>query len=370
MRILVISNMFPTKEVPAFGIFVKNQVDALAKHGHDVQVAAIKNAKMGKVNVLKKYSMWMLGALRRLLQKKSPYDIVHAHYAFPSGLIARWFKKRFGIPYVVTCHGGDLNKMAKKGAFFRKQTTRILEDAAHVIVVGHDLEKQVIHDYHIPPEKVSVISMGVDRSVFYERSKTETREHLTLSPDSKHLLFVGNLIKEKGIGDLIEAFVRLQKDVPEAVLHVVGQPKQEGYYNELRQRVHDLQAEDAVHFHGAKPQKEVAEWMSAVDVFVLPSHIEGFGLVAVEAMACGTPVVGTDTGGLSHLLKNDAGVLAEPQSPPSLAQALKHVLEDERLYGRLIQNGRKQAELHDSESTTKKVIRIYEEAQQRNGERQ
>ncbi|MFB4165193.1 glycosyltransferase family 4 protein [Alteribacillus sp. JSM 102045] len=369
MRILVISNMYPSHEAPTFGIFVKNQVKALSKQGNQVGVAAINNPKMGKKNVLKKYSAWLLGTARRLAFGGKAYDVVHAHYAFPSGLLARWFRRRYGTPYVVTCHGGDLNKMARKGAFFRKQTERILHDAAHVIVVGRDLEQQVIHDFNVPKDRVSVFSMGVDRAVFYPRPKEEIQKLLKLSQDKKHLLYVGNIIEEKGIGDLIEAAASLRENVPEAVLHVVGQPKQEEYFEKLKQRIGELNLTEHVNFHGPKSQTEVADWMSAADVFVLPSHTEGFGLVAVEAMACETPVVGTDTGGLTHLLADDAGAIAEPQNPASLAEKMQQVLEEESYKKQLVENGKQQAEANDAEQITAKVINIYQEAQQRQGEK-
>ncbi|SDH62914.1 glycosyltransferase family 4 protein [Alteribacillus bidgolensis] len=368
MRILVISNMYPSHAAPTFGIFVKNQVEALSKQGNEVDVAAINNPKMGKKNVLKKYSSWLLGAAKRLAFGGKSYDVVHAHYAFPSGMIARWFHRRYGIPYVVTCHGGDLNKMAKKGAFFQKQTERILRDAAHVIVVGRDLEEQVLHHFHVPEEKVSVFSMGVNRKVFYPRPQEEMREMLKLSPDQKHLLYVGNIIEEKGIGDLIEALALLRENMPETVLHVVGQPKQEEYFEKLKQRIQALNLTEHVKFQGSKSQTEVADWMSAADVFVLPSHMEGFGLVAVEAMACATPVAGTDTGGLMHLLAGDAGAVAEPQNPRSLAETIQKVLRDESYRRILVNNGKQQAEANDAENITANVLTIYQNAQQRQGE--
>ncbi|SDH18839.1 Glycosyltransferase involved in cell wall bisynthesis [Alteribacillus persepolensis] len=369
MRILVISNMYPSHEAPTFGIFVKNQVEALVKQGNHVDVAAITNPKMGKKNVLHKYSTWLLQAGRGLLARKSSYDIVHAHYAFPSGMMARWFKRRFNIPYVVTCHGGDLNKMAKKGRFFRKQTERILQEASHVIAVGRDLEEQVIHDFHVPKDKVSVFSMGVDQNVFHPRGSS-VRSQLELSDNQKHVLYVGNIIEEKGIADLVEALALLRQHVPEVILHVVGQPKQAEYFASLTRRIETLQLSGHIHFHGAKPQSEVADWMSAADVFVLPSHTEGFGLVAVEAMACATPVVGTEVGGLTHLLSDGAGVAAEPKNPSSLADSIEQVLSNDVLRQRLIKAGQQKAAANDAEQITKNVLSIYKQAQQKQGERQ
>lgn len=360
--------MFPTKETPAFGIFVKNQVTSLIEHGYTVHVAAIQDPEMGKFHVLKKYSSWLLGSMRRLLTAGKSYDVVHAHYAFPSGMIARWFKKWANVPYVVTCHGGDLNKMAKKGPFFRKQTEKILKDADHVITVGHDLERQVTEEYGLSKTKVSVLSMGVNRNVFFSQEKTAIRNKLDVNENLTNLLFVGNIIKEKGMEDLIQALSIIKKQDPTIHLHVVGQAKQESYLQFLHERIKELQIEETVTFHGPKTQKEVAEWMNAADIFVLPSHIEGFGLVAVEAMACGTPVVGTDTGGLSYLLKGDTGSLAVPKSPSSIAEAINRVTEDDNYRQHLISNGKQKAAQNDSSTITDRVITIYEEAMEKTGE--
>ncbi|MFZ4451105.1 glycosyltransferase [Salibacterium aidingense] len=365
MRILVISNMYPSAHAPTFGIFVKNQVEALMKKGNHVEVAAITNPKTGKKNVVKKYSSWLWSSFRRLRSAGSAYDIIHAHYAFPSGMLARAFYKRFGTPYIVTCHGGDLNKMAKKGRFFQRQTEQILQDAAHVIVVGQDLKQQVLDDYHVPEEKVSMFSMGVDRRVFYPRPQAEIQETLKLSPYEKHILFVGNIIEEKGIADLVEAFPKVKNEMPNARLHVVGPAKQEDYLQRLQERIHELHIAEAVTFHGPKSQSDVAEWMSAADVFVLPSHLEGFGLVAVEAMACGTPVVGTETGGLVQVLGGGAGVLSPPGHPVSLAEHILYVLENKQQRRHMIEKGYEQAEANDAENVTEHVLAIYNEAQQR-----
>lgn len=362
MRILVVSNMYPTEKAPSFGIFVKNQVEAMMGENQTIDVLAITNPASGKKNVLKKYSAWLLQGLKLFISKGARYDIVHAHYAFPSGLPARLLKRRFNTPYIVTCHGGDLNKMAKKGPFFHAQTKRILEEAAHVIAVGQDLEKQIINDYQISKEKVTLLSMGVDRSLFFEQSKEEARKQLGLAPDRTHLLYVGNLIEEKGLLDLVEAYALLREKGKKADLHLVGPKRQAAFYDRLQQKIASFGIADGVFFHGAKPQKEVAQWMNAADVFVLPSHTEGFGLVAVEAMACGTPVVGTDVGGLRYLLGDGVGVTVPPRNPKRLSEEMLKVLTDREQRIQLIEKGRERAREHDKTVITKKLMDIYQEA--------
>ncbi|WP_252312084.1 glycosyltransferase [Sinobaca sp. H24] len=120
MRILIISNMFLRAGIPNFRyIFVKNQAKELSGLGHTADVISNNNPKMGKKELLKKYSAWMLQFVRPYVKKSGSYDVIHAHYAFPSGAIARLMAKRLNIPYVVTCHGGDLNKMANINSFLK-----------------------------------------------------------------------------------------------------------------------------------------------------------------------------------------------------------------------------------------------------------
>ncbi|MBB6450390.1 glycosyltransferase involved in cell wall biosynthesis [Geomicrobium halophilum] len=357
MRILVISNMYPSPSSPAFGIFVKNQVEGLQAEGMDLTVAAIRDPRTEKWNVLKKYLRWVTHSLLRFTRN---YDLVHAHYAFPSGWLARLHYRIRKVPYIVTVHGGDLNKMAQKGSFFKKQTKRILEDAAHVITVGPDLYKEVTSKYNIPEERVSLLNMGVDRSIFYPR--INERNPFQTNRQQKHLLFVGNLIKEKGIEELLSAVARMYYDGQNVRLHLVGAPKSNDYEQKLHEFVQTLGLEECVQFHGPKSQDDVARYMTYADLFILPSHIEGFGLVALESMACGTPVVASRTGGLPFLLSGGAGTLAEPQNIDSLTSAIDEVLSNSEVQKCQINAGFGKAESFDARSIIQEVVNLYHRA--------
>ena len=133
------------------------------------------------------------------------------------------------------------------------------------------------------------------------------------------------MIEAKGVLDLVDAFNIVQKDHPDAALHLIGSSKDENFMGRLAEQ---LSKNVRITHQEPLPQKEIAKWIAAADVFVLPSHHEGFGLVALEAMAVGTTVVGSDVGGLSFLLDNEAGILVEPKNPESLAAGLKLALEE------------------------------------------
>ncbi|MCM3743942.1 glycosyltransferase [Sporosarcina luteola] len=323
-QLTVFSNMYPSHKHPTFGIFVKNQVEHLRSKGLKVNVVAIDNPSKGKA-ALKKYFTWFVKAMVHMLTKKSEVSLTHSHYTFPTGLLSFIGKKIFGLPYVITVHGGDIDKMAAKNKMIESITRFTLQNADAVIVVGERLKLDVVERFGVKEKHVHVMSMGVNTEVFKPIPKVDARTELGLPLDKKIVLFVGNMIQAKGILDLIEAFKMVEEDHPDAVLHMIGSSKDEGFMQKLEEHLSEMKI-NASH-QEPLPQMEVAKWIAAADVFVLPSHHEGFGLVALEAMAVGTTVVGTDVGGLSFLLGNEAGILVEPHNPASLANGLKQALE-------------------------------------------
>jgi glycosyltransferase involved in cell wall biosynthesis len=357
-RVLVLSNMYPSERSLTFGIFVKNQVEALKERGIDVDVIAVTNPKMGKKNALKKYSLWALQIAWNFLTRGRHYDVVHAHYVFPTGLFALLYKKCFGTRMIVTAHGGDIDKMAKKHERIRRWTMNILQEADHVIAVGHQLYDEIGRDFGVNEAKRSLINMGVNRSVFHSMDRQQAKERCGIKKEEKAILYVGNLIREKGLLELLDAYTKVKQSIPETSLYFIGAVKDERFYEQLLQHIQEKQLTN-VHLLPAKPQQEIATWMNAADVFVLPSHIEGFGLVALEAMACGTPVVGTNVGGLKYLLANGAGMLVEAKNSEALAETLIRVLTNEQLANELRKNGEKRAEENDAQHMLDKVLQVY-----------
>jgi glycosyltransferase involved in cell wall biosynthesis len=357
-RVLVITNMYPGRISNTFGIFVKNQVEALKEKGISIDVAAVNDPRMGKKFVLLKYMKWLLNILRILVTKGKRYDLIHAHYVFPSGWLALLFKRLLGSKLVVTAHGGDIDKMPKKNKWIFKQTQKVLQNSDHIIAVGEALRDEIVSDFKVDASKITVMSMGVNRQVFAPSDKSQAQNQLNLSPDRKHLLYVGNIIEAKGLLELIRAYNGAKEKAQHLELHLIGAPKQESFKKQLQDVIREENIE-GVQFHGPKTQKEVALWMSAADLFVLPSYIEGFGLVAVEAMSCHTPVVGTDVGGLSYLLKDNHGVLVKPKDIASLQHGIQTVLDDPSLERVLITNGEKRAKENDQSQLLNKLQEIY-----------
>jgi teichuronic acid biosynthesis glycosyltransferase TuaC len=358
MKILVLSNMYPTPEHPTYGIFVRNQVELLKENGFEVDVAAITDPGKGKTAALRKYGSWALQSSNRLFRNRKAYTVSHAHYAFPTGLLSLLGKRLFGVPYVVTVHGGDLDQMARKNSKIRDLTQTILREAAHVITVGDRLYREVTDTYGVQAERVTVLSMGVDTDVFKPTPKQEARMKVGIDPDKPAVLFVGNVIRAKGTMELAEAMGELAGEG--ASLYYVGSRKDSGYVEELRQRISELGLEN-IHFIDPQPQDRLSLWMSACDVLALPSYHEGFGLVALEGMASGVRVVGSDVGGLSALLAEGRGIAVPPKDPRTLAEGIREALNpgSDRFDHESI---RQEVDHHSKKRILEKLTDIYREA--------
>ncbi|WP_404404970.1 glycosyltransferase family 4 protein [Jeotgalibacillus malaysiensis] len=359
--ITVITNMYPSKQHPTFGVFVKNQVEALRSEGYQVDVIAITDPRGGKGNALKKYGIWALKNLVYLITKGKKTDAVHVHYVFPSGLFGMLYKKIFKTNMIVTAHGGDIDKMARISPVTHLMTKNIIKNADTTIAVGNQLYDTIHQEFNAPESKLELLNMGVDRSVFKPYDRSNTRQKFNISEDENVLLYVGNMIEQKGLLDLVESVDLLKQEgaFEHSCLYMIGANKSPAFFTRLQEEISKRKLDDVVRYVGTKNQKELAEWMSASDAFVLPSHIEGFGLVALEAMSCGTPVIASRTGGLPYLLDQQSGHLIEPKNPASLAEGIRTVLSDPSYREKLRENGFKKAAENDQERVIQKLKQLY-----------
>lgn len=357
-KILVISNMYPSKDHVSFGIFVKNQVEALKKAGASVELAVNDNPKTGKKNTISKYIKWSLNAFTKGFALRKELNVTHAHYVFPSGMLSLILKKMFGIPFIVTAHGGDIERMAKKSARIHKWTQKILQESAHVIAVGPVLAKQIEQDFQIPKEKISVFSMGVNREVFKPADKLEVRKLLGIEEERFVFLFVGNVIKQKGVEELLQAFNNIEKQSNKNLeLIIVGASRDTAFMEKISSLI-----TTNVKLVGPVQQTQLVKYFQASDVFVLPSHLEGFGLVALEALAADVPVIASRVGGLVSLLGNGAGKLVPPNDAVALADEMllaietpSEIYQDKEAKNTILQ-------LHDEKNIIAQVLAIYESA--------
>jgi teichuronic acid biosynthesis glycosyltransferase TuaC len=325
-KMIVFSNMYPSKEHPTYGIFVKSQVELLRAEGLEIDVIAIDDPTKGKAQTMGKYSWFLVRSIFYLMKNRKVLSHSHAHYAFPTGAISLLGKKLFGIPYVVTVHGGDIDQMSKKSTIIATWTKKVLKSAGFVIVVGEQLKKDVIQKFEVKEDHLKVISMGVDTDIFKPTSKQDSRKKIGIANHTSLILYVGNIIKSKGILELINSFALLKEQKSDLKLVLIGSQKDEEFVESVRTIIQE-KALSGIQMLQPLDQRELTNWVSSADALTLPSHHEGFGLVALEAMAMSIPVVGSDVGGLSYLLNQNAGILVQPKDVQSLKNGIEMALD-------------------------------------------
>ncbi len=317
IRVLMISNMFPSGPNPVYGVFVARQVAALKSLGVDVHL--VKNTEWrGGLRSLPKY-LWL--TLRALSASALHHDIVVGHYLYPTAWIARIVHRH--APYVVVAHGTDARSAAGTGLIARLSRWGLL-GADRVIAVSSALAEMAHTRLGLPgTDSVSVIHMGVDTEAF--QPDPIARAGLGWAADERIALFTGNLIQVKGPDIAVKAFAELADRGVCDRLVLVGDGSMR---EELQNLVGQLGLGDAVTFAGKIDTASVASRMAAADVLIMSSRDEGLGLVALEAMACGTPVVAARVGGLPEVFPADGscGMLVEPENPKALAAAAEAIL--------------------------------------------
>lgn len=238
-------------------------------------------------------------------------SLVHAHWWFPGGLVGSWVSSLAGIPLVTTLHGSDV-RLAMNNSLARSLMRRILTQSTAVTAVSSFLASNV---KTIAPETEPVVSpMPVATDLFSPGN----------GRPANRLLFVGRLNAQKGIALLLDALAAMKTP---ADLDVVGDGQDAAA---LREQADRLGIASRVHWHGTLPQPRLVDFYRGTSAVVMPSRDEGFGLVAVEAQLCETPVVAFASGGLSDAIEHGVtGYLAPPGDATRLAEVLDDVLSSE-----------------------------------------
>ena len=254
-----------------------------------------------------------------LLRATSP-DVVLNYWLYPEGYAALKAGADLGVPVVVGSIGSDLRQIKDPfTTYFVKRT--VLESAA-VITVSEDLRRHALA-MGAAPDKVFAILNGYDASVFHYGARDRERRALGCEPESELILYVGNLLKSKGLGELADGFAALLKSRPAARLVVLGEG---GYKTAFEGRLSAHQVRGRVTMPGKQPSAVVASWMRAADLLCLPSYSEGCPNVVMEAIGCGCPVVATSVGGIPELVDEACGILVPPKDSARLRQALDSAL--------------------------------------------
>lgn len=316
MRILCLSNMYPSPSEPDFGAFVRDMCDALEDRGNEVRRTVIDSRAHGAVTTPRKYVS--LGA--RSLPASRWADVIYAHYLFPTGAIAAAAGRAARRPWVLTAHGGDVANLERPS--IRAATVFGTTGAAAVIAVSAYLAELLAGSgMRLPP--VFVANMGVDLSRFRVGDRDAARGQRGLAGAGPLILAVGGLTARKDPLTLLLAFARVRATMPDARLVFVGDGPLAA---SVRRGAERLGLTDAVTLTGAIAHADVAPWMVAADALALVSRVEPLGVVALEALASGRPVVATEIGGVREIVPRECGALVPPGNPVAIADALVRVI--------------------------------------------
>jgi D-inositol-3-phosphate glycosyltransferase len=285
------------------------------------------------------------------------YDLIHSHY-WLSGLVARELRAFWGTPFVHTYHTLAImkNRIANRPdemePELRLEAERHLLDTADRIIASTLAEQtQLQWLLQADTRKITVIPPGVDLDLFHPMPADEAKAHIGVPPEHRMLLFVGRIEPLKGVDTLIRAMQLLkgQPGIPEPLCLAIigGDPSDDpattnAEMARLKTLREELGMDDAVTFVGARDQDTLQYYYAAAEAVVVPSHYESFGMVALEAMACGTPVVASEVGGLVFLVRDgETGFHVPDRDPEALCRAIGALIQDAELRSRL---GRQAAE--------------------------
>ncbi len=260
------------------------------------------------------------------ISNKFDLDLIHSQYAGPPSIAGSLLKNILSIPLVTTVHGSDQNLIPYE------PVKSSLRNSNKVIAVSRFLNKLVKNK--LPGKEVESIYNGVSK--YFKDMELNDKQYIT---------FVGELSSHKGIKD----FISLSKSFDEKFL-VIGD-------GVLREEI-EKNSEDNVTFTGYKKPKEVSKLLNQSKALVLPSHREGFGITLIEAMKCGTPVIGRNIQGIAEIIKESKnGLLFDTEE--ELKYNLKKLINNQKLRKKLSKNGKKYSENYSWEKTSDKTNEIY-----------
>jgi D-inositol-3-phosphate glycosyltransferase len=312
------------------------------------------------------------------------YDLLHAHY-WLSGQVAARAAERWGVPLVQSMHTlGKVKNLALATGDCAEPEARIRGEASVIAaadrLVANTAEeaRQLIELYGADPWRVETVSPGVDLSVFRPlpasasassgaaSSGAALRRRLGLAPDAVVLVFAGRIQPLKGPDVVLHAAASLLRSLPwlsdRLVVVIVGGPSgsEVGAPGRLSRLAGELGIADCVRLEPPCPQRELADWYRAADMVLVPSHSESFGLVALEAQACGTPVVAAAVGGLRTAVRDGySGVLVDGHDPGVWARVLGGLLESPVQLSRLARGAREHAAAFNWPATAERLVEVY-----------
>lgn len=330
-------------------VFTRRDSDKLPQSAEWVNGVRIVHVPAGPPKRIRKedllpymgeFTQWVLKYCRK---QRRRYDLLHANF-WMSGMVAMDVKRALGIPFVITFHAlGRVRRLHQGDADdFSDQRMPIEEqialEADRIIAECPQDEEDLVRLYNADAERITIVPCGFDQAEFFPISKELARVMLGLPANERIIVQVGRLVPRKGVDNTIRGFAKLVQHGIEARLLVVGGESDEPdervtpEITRLRTIARECGVEERVEFVGRRGRDALKYYYSAADVFVTTPWYEPFGITPVEAMACGTPVVGANVGGIKFTVRDgETGYLVPPSDPEALGERLTHLYRNPKL---------------------------------------
>jgi len=364
-------------------VFTRSQDEHIPQVSHDlgyfnrvVHVPAGPETTLPKKQLAKYTTELAKGILDFTARKNIRYDLIHAHY-WMSGMAGAILKETWQVPMLLMFHTLGLMKQRvgrtpeeREGGYRIDGESYVMQTADRIIAATEAERSQLQSLYGVNDQKITIVPPGVDTHHFYPIPPDEAKEAIGISPEERMALFVGRIEPLKGLDTLIRAMAIVKRECkafvcPHYLIIIGGDPEGDSMdmteeMNRLQSLCGELGLDEMVVFLGKRGQDTLPYYYSAAEVVVMPSHYESFGMVALEAMACGTPVIASRVGGLAYLVRDgETGFFVPAQDQEALAEKLRLIFVDHDLRIRLGEQAVVYAHHFSWELITDQIVDVY-----------
>ncbi len=374
MHVLCIASWYPTKSEPLKGTFFQEQFEALAQQGIKVTVLAIDFRSVRKIrklglsysieNNIETFRLSLplgplhIGLYKAILssiykyvykvitRKVGKFDIIHAHAVSCAGVLGKMIGNYSGIPMVITEHSTGLYKVSKnhKEKAIYKETYNSAERIISVSPAFIDCIAEIKGNQ----QNITYIPNMIDFKHFYNRNK-RGQDFVFIS--------IGFLTFKKGMDVVIKGFATFNDKYPNSILKIVGHGQE---LENLQNLARELKKENSIEFVGAVTREDLPEVISTANCLSMGSRLETFGLIFIEALACGLPIIGTACDGPKVLINDENGIIVEIDCPEKMSQAMESIYKNYNKYNpNLIREDAKRK--YSENSVSRKIIDLYKQ---------
>jgi len=261
---------------------------------------------------------------------------------------------------IVTCYDLIPWVYDKDRSSIWKENMKGLGLADIIITISKFSKEEIMKYLDYPEERIRIVYPAVDHSVYYENQDKEILSKIKIPNDQKVVLYVGSETSRQNVPVLIKAFAQLKKKIPGIKMVKIGESQGYRGRENILKLINDLHLQEDVIFVGYVPEEDMPKWYNAADILVYPCAYAGFGLPPLEAMACGTPVITSNTTSLPEVV-GDAGIMINPQDIELMADEMYDVLTNDTLKDNMTNKGLKRAKLFNWDKAAHKTLNIYGE---------